>query len=156
MKWLGFGHYFGIVHFQFCGSTKSSPLYQFALCHTNVLNPFQLEMSGKATASVVGFLIGVTMTTWGGLLSFGENYQRSTASMITSVEELQSSTSKVKRSLGKIDTVEGDLSSLKAKAATQADLEKLRNELLKAIDEVNVSHLELKAYVNSEVPSKRK
>ncbi|KAI8805831.1 hypothetical protein BJ742DRAFT_396364 [Cladochytrium replicatum] len=113
-------------------------------------------MSGKATASVVGFLVGVTLTTWGGLLSFGENYQRSTASMITSVEELQNSTSKVKRSLGKIEAVEGGLSSLRAIAATEEDLEKLRNELLKAIDEVNVSHLELKAYVNSELPSKKK
>lgn len=46
-----------------------------------------------------------------------------------------------------MDLVESDLNQVKKNVVFKNELESLRNELLKVIDDVHVSHLELKAHV---------
>ncbi|KAJ3107649.1 hypothetical protein HDU97_003643 [Phlyctochytrium planicorne] len=102
---------------------------------------------GFIRGSVFGFLLGLTLSGGAAYVYLLDDYQNSSQSLLASVEDLQKSTNKLQSHTRKIETVEKDLKALKGKTSTKDELEKLRNELLKVIDDVHLSHLELKTSV---------
>ncbi|KAJ3056687.1 hypothetical protein HK097_005088 [Rhizophlyctis rosea] len=102
---------------------------------------------GFFRGGIIGFLLGITLAGGTAYVYLLDDYQQSSQSLLASVEDLQKSTNKLKDHTRKIEVLEKDQKSLVAKAATKEDLEQLRSELLKVIDDVNLSHLELKTQV---------
>ncbi|KAJ3414394.1 hypothetical protein HDV05_006668 [Chytridiales sp. JEL 0842] len=102
---------------------------------------------GFIRGSIIGFLLGVTVTGGTAYVYLLDDYQTASQSLLSSVEDLQKSTAQLSVNTKKIQVVEKDLKTVADRAATKLEMEALRNELLKAIDDVNVSHLELKTNV---------
>ncbi|KAI9199643.1 uncharacterized protein BJ171DRAFT_518126 [Polychytrium aggregatum] len=102
---------------------------------------------GFVRGSIIGFLLGLTLAGSTAYVYLVDDYNKSSLSLLSSVEDLQKSTSKISGYSKKIEIVEGRLKEHVAQAATKSEVEALRNELLKLIDNANVAHLELKTEV---------
>ncbi|TPX72185.1 hypothetical protein SpCBS45565_g00424 [Spizellomyces sp. 'palustris'] len=102
---------------------------------------------GFFRGGIIGFLLGITLAGATSYVYLLDEYQQSSNALLSNVEDLAKSTAKLRDHTQKITTLEKDLNAFTQKAATKGDLQALRNELLKLIDEVNVSHLELKTHV---------
>ncbi|KAI8834679.1 hypothetical protein BC829DRAFT_377306 [Chytridium lagenaria] len=102
---------------------------------------------GFIKGSFFGFLLGVSLAGGAAYVYLLDDYQSSSQSLLASVEDLQKSTNKLQSHTKKIEVVEKDLKVVAKRSATKDELEKLRNELLKVIDDVHLSHLELKTTV---------
>ncbi|KAJ3097041.1 hypothetical protein HDU96_000558 [Phlyctochytrium bullatum] len=102
---------------------------------------------GFIKGSLLGFLVGVSITGGAAYVYLLEDYHKASQSVLVGVEDLQKSTNKIQSNLKKIETVDKGLEALKKQAASKDELEKVRNELLKVIDEIHLSHLELKTQV---------
>ncbi|KAJ3201788.1 hypothetical protein HDU67_001054 [Dinochytrium kinnereticum] len=102
---------------------------------------------GFIKGSVFGFLLGLTLAGGSAYVYLLDDYQRSSQSLLASVEDLQKSTNKLQSHTKKIEVVEKDLKVVAKRSATKDEVERLRNELLKVIDDVHLSHLELKTQV---------
>ncbi|KAJ3044462.1 hypothetical protein HDV00_001889 [Rhizophlyctis rosea] len=102
---------------------------------------------GFFRGGITGFLIGITLAGGAAYVYLLDDYQQSSQTLLSSVEDLQKSTNKLKEHTKTIEVIEKNHKALVAKAATKEDLEQLRRELLKVIDDVNLSHLELKTQV---------
>ncbi|KAF9976163.1 hypothetical protein BGZ65_007944, partial [Modicella reniformis] len=76
-----------------------------------------------------------------------EEYQTASNLLLDSVEDLQTSTNKVRDYAKKIESVEAELKALHTKAATVEQLNELRSEIKKVYDALNIEHLELKSHV---------
>ncbi|TPX46237.1 hypothetical protein SeMB42_g03783 [Synchytrium endobioticum] len=100
--------------------------------------------AGPIRGSLLGFLVGTTLTGLACYVFLLDEYRASSNSLLSSVEDVQTSVAKVRDYTRKIDRIDKDLKTHKAVAATVNDLESLRNELLKVIDHVHVAQLETK------------
>ncbi|KAG0335849.1 hypothetical protein BG004_008295 [Podila humilis] len=102
---------------------------------------------GGFRGGILGFLIGATAAGGAGYYYLLEEYQTASNLLLSSVEDLQSSTNKVRDYAKKIESVEAELKSLRAKAATVEQLQDLKADVKKVYDGLNVEHLELKSHV---------
>ncbi|KAJ3271153.1 hypothetical protein HDV01_007011 [Terramyces sp. JEL0728] len=101
-----------------------------------------VQRVGAFRGGVVGFLLGAAAYVY--LL---DEYQQSSLSLLSGVEDLQKTTTKLRDYTKKIDKVEENIKGFPATYASKKELEDLRNELLKAIDNVVVDGLETKTLV---------
>ncbi|KAI7856444.1 hypothetical protein BDC45DRAFT_503931 [Circinella umbellata] len=118
------------------------------------------KKTGAIGGGFVGFLLGVTVAGSAGYYYLLEEYNNASNSLLSSVEELQGSTEKVREYARKIEAVDKDVSKLKELAATTKELNELKTEFRKLYDTLNMEHLELKTHVwgleqdlNKAVPS---
>ncbi|KAF9357701.1 hypothetical protein BGX34_009258 [Mortierella sp. NVP85] len=102
---------------------------------------------GGFRGGILGFLLGATAAGSAGYFYLLEEYQTASNLLLTSVEDLQASTNKVRDYAKKIESVEAELKALRTKAATVEQLGELRSEVKKVYDALNIEHLELKSHV---------
>ncbi|KAI9105691.1 hypothetical protein DFS34DRAFT_588992 [Phlyctochytrium arcticum] len=102
---------------------------------------------GFVRGGIVGLLLGLTLAGGTAYVYLLDEYQQSSSALLISVEALQKSTEKVREYTKKIEQLERDFKTFAGKAVTKSELSGVRTELLKTIDDVNISHLELKTHV---------
>ncbi|KAF8938247.1 hypothetical protein BGZ58_001303 [Dissophora ornata] len=102
---------------------------------------------GGFRGGILGFLLGATVAGGAGYYYLLEEYQTASNLLLSSVEDLQSSTNKVRDYAKKIESVEAELKALRTKAATVEQLSELKGEVKKVYDALNIEHLELKSHV---------
>ncbi|KAF9148500.1 hypothetical protein BG015_009769 [Linnemannia schmuckeri] len=102
---------------------------------------------GGFRGGILGFLIGATAAGGAGYYYLLEEYQTASNLLLSSVEDLQASTNKVRDYAKKIESVEAELKTLKSKTATVEQLNELKSEVKKVYDGLNIEHLELKSHV---------
>ncbi|KAJ2337509.1 hypothetical protein GGI00_000193 [Coemansia sp. RSA 2681] len=102
---------------------------------------------GGFRGGLVGFLLGVTSAGAFGFVYLIEEYQKATSLVLSSVDELEKSSLKVREYVKKIETVESDLHKLQASGATSQQLAQLKADWRKQNDILTRDHLELKAHV---------
>ncbi|KAJ2890539.1 hypothetical protein GGI21_006134 [Coemansia aciculifera] len=102
---------------------------------------------GGFRGGLVGFLLGVTSAGAFGFVYLIEEYQKATSLVLSSVDELEKSSLKVREYVKKIETVESDLNKLRASSATSQQLAQLKADWRKQNDILTRDHLELKAHV---------
>ncbi|KAI9268222.1 hypothetical protein BDA99DRAFT_505243 [Phascolomyces articulosus] len=105
------------------------------------------KKAGAVRGGFVGFLLGVTLAGSVGYYYLLEEYNNASNSLLSSVQELQGSTEKVREYARKIEAVDKDVSKLKELAATTKELNELKAEFRKLYDTLNMEHLELKTHV---------
>ncbi|KAJ2803147.1 hypothetical protein H4R21_002142 [Coemansia helicoidea] len=116
----------------------------------SVSRPVQSEIRkrrplGGFRGGVVGFLLGVTSAGAFGFVYLIEEYHKATGLVLSSVEELEKSSSKVREYVKKIEAVEADLSRLRANSATMQQLAQTKADWRKQNDSLARDLLELKA-----------
>ncbi|KAJ8653502.1 hypothetical protein O0I10_010830 [Lichtheimia ornata] len=102
---------------------------------------------GAVRGGFVGFLLGVTVAGSVGYYYLLEEYNSASDSLLSSVQELQTSTEKVREYARKIEAVDKDVTKLKELAATTQQLNDLKAEFRKLYDTLNMEHLDLKSHV---------
>ncbi|KAF9582352.1 hypothetical protein BGW38_000311 [Lunasporangiospora selenospora] len=102
---------------------------------------------GGFRGGILGFLVGVTAAGSAGYYYLLEEYQTASNLLLASVEDLQTSTNKVRVYAKKIESVEAELEALRSKAATVDQLKEVQQNLKKVYDALNIEHLELKSHV---------
>ncbi|KAJ2162821.1 hypothetical protein GGF46_000385 [Coemansia sp. RSA 552] len=102
---------------------------------------------GGFRGGVVGFLLGVTSAGAFGFVYLIDEYQKATALVLSSVDELEKSSLKVREYVKKIEAVEGDVARLRSSSATTQQLAQARADWRKQSDILTRDHLELKAHV---------
>ncbi|KAJ2866567.1 hypothetical protein GGH94_001459 [Coemansia aciculifera] len=102
---------------------------------------------GGFRGGLVGFLLGVTSAGAFGFVYLIEEYQKATSLVLSSVDELEKSSLKVREYVKKIETVESDLNKLRANSATSQQLAQVKADWRKQNDILTRDHLELKAHV---------
>ncbi|KAF8942746.1 hypothetical protein BGZ47_006170 [Haplosporangium gracile] len=102
---------------------------------------------GGFRGGILGFLLGATAAGGAGYYYLLEEYQTASNLLLSSVEDLQTSTNKVRDYAKKIESVEAELKTLKSKTATVEQLNELKSEVKKVYDGLNIEHLELKSHV---------
>ncbi|KAI9592843.1 hypothetical protein BDF19DRAFT_450305 [Syncephalis fuscata] len=84
--------------------------------------------------SMLGFFMGATLTGVIGWYEFLDDYLYASRTLLESVEDLESSTRKVRDYARKIEKVETTLRRLEEQAITQTSLEDMRKELRTIMD----------------------
>ncbi|CAI2165075.1 18693_t:CDS:2 [Funneliformis geosporum] len=102
---------------------------------------------GGFRGGLIGFLVGLTIAGGAGYYYLLDEYHAASNILLSSVEELQKSTNKVRDYTQKIDRIESELKALQNNAATTDQIKELRGENRKLYDVLNLQHLELKGYV---------
>ncbi|KAJ2620096.1 hypothetical protein H4R22_005335 [Coemansia sp. RSA 1290] len=102
---------------------------------------------GGFRGGVVGFLLGVTTAGAAGFVYLIEEYHKATGLVLSSVDELEKSSAKVREHVKKIEAVEAQLQKLRQTAATTQQVGQLRADWRKQNDILTRDHLELKAHV---------
>ncbi|KAG0217318.1 hypothetical protein B0O80DRAFT_458992 [Mortierella sp. GBAus27b] len=102
---------------------------------------------GGFRGGILGFLLGATAAGSAGYYYLLEEYQTASNLLLSSVEDLQTSTNKVRDYAKKIESVDAELKALRSKAATVDQLNEVRSEFKKVYDALNIEHLELKSHV---------
>ncbi|KAI8065513.1 hypothetical protein BC940DRAFT_304290 [Gongronella butleri] len=102
---------------------------------------------GAIRGGLIGFLVGVSLAGSVGYYYLLEEYNHASESLLTSVQELQQSTEKVRDYAQRIETLDRELAKLKKDAASAKQLEETRVQLRKLYDTLNMEHLELKTHV---------
>nr|CAG8440326.1 9759_t:CDS:2 [Entrophospora candida] len=130
---------------KFCFVTRNS-----STSSTTIGQPVQPKRSngvGGFRGGIIGFLLGLTVAGGTGYFYLLEEYKLASSISLDTVEELQKSTDKVRDYAKKIETIESELNALQSVAATTDQIKELRSEYRKLYDNLNIQHLELKAYV---------
>ncbi|ORZ18704.1 hypothetical protein BCR42DRAFT_411439 [Absidia repens] len=96
---------------------------------------------------LIGFLTGVSLAGAVGYYYLLEEYNSASESLMSSVQELQQSTEKVRDYAQRIESIDKDLTKLKKTAATEQQLDETKIQLRKLYDTLNIEHLELKTHV---------
>ncbi|KAJ1938984.1 hypothetical protein FBU59_004271 [Linderina macrospora] len=109
--------------------------------------PKKKRAIGGFRGGVVGFLLGATTAGAFGFVYLIEEYQKATSLVLSSVDELEKSSLKVKEYVKKIEAVESDLAKLGASSATTQQVAQLKADWRKQNDILARDHLELKAHV---------
>ncbi|CAG8487116.1 2065_t:CDS:2, partial [Ambispora leptoticha] len=99
---------------------------------------------GGFRGGLIGFLLGFTLASGAGYVYLLDDYHAASNLLLSSVEELQLSTNKVRDYAKKIERVEGDLRSLQNHATTKDQLSELRKE-----DTLDEKQLALKVQISS-------
>ncbi|KAJ1878925.1 hypothetical protein LPJ57_003129 [Coemansia sp. RSA 486] len=110
-------------------------------------SPKKKRAIGGFRGGVVGFLLGVTTAGAFGFVYLIEEYQKATGLVLSSVDELEKSSLKVKEYVKKIESVEAQLKKVRENGATTQQLAQLKADWRKQNDVLTRDHLELKAHV---------
>jgi hypothetical protein len=99
-----------------------------------------VQRVGAFRGGLVGFLLGLSSASALCYVYLLEEYQQSSNSLLTNIEDLQTTTIKVilfsqklRDYTAKIDRIEQDLKRFPSKFVTKEDMQLVRNELLKNI-----------------------
>ncbi|KAI8916609.1 hypothetical protein DFJ77DRAFT_439854 [Powellomyces hirtus] len=103
--------------------------------------------AGFFRGGLIGFLTGLTLAGTTAYVYLLDDYSASSAQLLTSVENLEKSTTAIAAHARKIDVLEKQLKEFMSRSPTKRDLENQRSELLKAIDSAATEHLELRTRV---------
>ncbi|KAJ2776528.1 hypothetical protein H4R18_005625 [Coemansia javaensis] len=109
--------------------------------------PRKRRAIGGFRGGVLGFLLGVTTAGAFGFVYLIEEYHRATGLVLSSVEELERSSLKVKEYVKKIEAVEADVGRLRSNSATAQQLAQAKGDWRKQNDILARDLLELKAHV---------
>lgn len=102
---------------------------------------------GGLRGGITGFLLGVAVSGSLGYSYLLTEYQNASALLLNSVEELQSSTSRITGYVRRIEEVEANLGKIQKSSATQQDHSSLRKEMHKVYNGLNVEQLDLKSKI---------
>ncbi|KAH9447850.1 hypothetical protein MJO29_011157 [Puccinia striiformis f. sp. tritici] len=100
---------------------------------------------GGIRSGILGFLTGLTVTGSYAYLHLFEEYQNACNILLLSVEELKASTLKITNQVKRIEQVEKDLNRIESTTVTEDQIKKLKSELKKLVDRVEIEQLELKS-----------
>ncbi|WAR60217.1 hypothetical protein PtB15_9B154 [Puccinia triticina] len=100
---------------------------------------------GGIRAGILGFLTGLTVTGSYAYLHLFEEYQNACNILLLSVEELKASTLKITNQVKRIEQVEKELNRIGSTTVTEDQIKKIKSELKKLIDRVQIDQLELKS-----------
>ncbi|KAJ3524611.1 hypothetical protein NMY22_g10923 [Coprinellus aureogranulatus] len=96
---------------------------------------------------IVGFLFGFSLASSLAAYHLLEEYQRASAALQASVDELKISTEKVSSHVRRIEAVEKDLQALTQSSASKEEISKVRAEVKKLYDGLHVEFLDLRSHV---------
>lgn len=99
------------------------------------------------TCSIIGFLLGLTGAGIAGSSYLKEDYTSASSFLLTAVEDLQASTSRVTNSLQRIQNMENKFSRLEAAKAEHADIDAVRKEMKQLHDSLLVEILESRSRI---------
>ncbi|RKP12457.1 hypothetical protein BJ684DRAFT_21004 [Piptocephalis cylindrospora] len=102
---------------------------------------------GSFRSGILGFLLGATTAGAAGFAYLLDEYQSASGALLASVEELQSSTAKVREYARRIEGVDREVRELKEHVATVEKVGKVRAELRSLQAMQSSEHLELAAKV---------
>ncbi|KAH9480456.1 hypothetical protein JR316_0007056 [Psilocybe cubensis] len=107
----------------------------------------QKKPVGGFRGGIVGFLFGFSLASSFAAYHLLDEYQKASAALQASVEELKLSTEKVTAHVRRIESVEKDLKALADASATKEDISRVRTEVKKLYDGLHVEFLDLRAHV---------
>ncbi|KJA21169.1 hypothetical protein HYPSUDRAFT_42284 [Hypholoma sublateritium FD-334 SS-4] len=107
----------------------------------------QKKPIGGFRGGIVGFLFGFSLASSFAAYHLLEEYQKASAALQASVEELKISTEKVSAHVRRIDAVEKDLKAMSDSSATKEDISRVRAEVKKLYDGLHVEFLDLRTHV---------
>ncbi|KAF9454728.1 hypothetical protein P691DRAFT_655297 [Macrolepiota fuliginosa MF-IS2] len=107
----------------------------------------QKKPIGGIRGGIVGFLFGFSLASSYAAYHLLEEYQKASAALQASVEELKLSTEKVSAHVRRIEAVEKDLKALNEASASKEDIARIRAEVKKLYDGLHVEFLDLRAHV---------
>ncbi|KDR82748.1 hypothetical protein GALMADRAFT_58361 [Galerina marginata CBS 339.88] len=107
----------------------------------------QKKPIGGFRGGIVGFLFGFSLASSFAAYHLLEEYQKASAALQASVEELKLSTEKVSAHVRRIEAVEKDLKALSDASATKDDVSRVRIEVKKLYDGLHAEFLDLRAHV---------
>ncbi|KAF8967137.1 hypothetical protein BDZ97DRAFT_1656923 [Flammula alnicola] len=109
--------------------------------------PVQKKPIGGFRGGIVGFLFGFSLASSFAAYHLLEEYQKASAALQASVEELKISTEKVSAHVRRIEAVEKDLKALTDASASKDDISRVRTEVKKLYDGLHVEFLDLRTHV---------
>ncbi|PWN49802.1 hypothetical protein IE53DRAFT_387946 [Violaceomyces palustris] len=101
---------------------------------TVVGSPLPKRSKGGIRGGLMGFLLGFGLASAYGYYYLLQEYNSASRLMLTSVEELQSSTEKITAHLQRLTKLEADLKALSASSVTRSEVEKTQSETKKIYD----------------------
>ncbi|KAF9475641.1 hypothetical protein BDN70DRAFT_227283 [Pholiota conissans] len=107
----------------------------------------QKKPIGGFRGGIVGFLFGFSLASSFAAYHLLEEYQRASAALQASVDELKISTEKVSAHVRRIEAVEKDLKALSDVSASKEDISRVRTEVKKLYDGLHVDYLGLRTHV---------
>ncbi|EKM79430.1 hypothetical protein AGABI1DRAFT_59047 [Agaricus bisporus var. burnettii JB137-S8] len=107
----------------------------------------QKKPIGGIRGGIVGFLFGFSLASSYAAYHLLDEYQKASAALQASVEELKLSTEKVSAHVRRIEAVEKDLKALGEASASKEDINRVRAEMKKLYDGLHVEFLDLRAHV---------
>ncbi|KAJ8454464.1 hypothetical protein ONZ45_g8565 [Pleurotus djamor] len=134
------------------------------LSEASASSPVQPKPIGGFRGGIIGFLFGFSLASSYAAYHLLEEYQRASAALQASVEELKISTekvgyvshrlgvimkcsSKVSSHVRRIEAVEKDLKALTEKTPTKEEISRVRAEMKKLYDGLHVEFLDLRTHV---------
>lgn len=107
----------------------------------------QKKPIGGIRGGIIGFLFGFSLASSYAAYHLLDEYQKASAALQASVEELKLSTEKVSAHVRRIEAVEKDLKALGEASASKDDISRVRAEVKKLYDGLHVEFLDLRAHV---------
>ncbi|KAF8195550.1 hypothetical protein BJ912DRAFT_1141202 [Pholiota molesta] len=104
----------------------------------------QKKPIGGFRGGIVGFLFGFSLASSFATYHLLEEYQKASAALQASVDELKLSTEKVSAHVRRIEAVEKDLKALSDASASKEDISRVRTEVKKLYDGLHVEFLDLR------------
>ncbi|KLO07618.1 hypothetical protein SCHPADRAFT_922822 [Schizopora paradoxa] len=102
---------------------------------------------GGFRGGIVGFLFGFSLASSFAAYHLLDEYKQASSALQASVLELQASTEKVTAHIRRIEAVEKDLRALSSSSASKDDLSRLRAEMKKIYDGLDIEFLNLRSHV---------
>ncbi|CCG84488.1 protein of unknown function [Taphrina deformans PYCC 5710] len=102
---------------------------------------------GGFRGGITGFLLGMAVSGTLGYSYLLQEYQNASNLLLSSVEELQASTSRITGYVKRIEDVESSLRKVQKGSATQNDHSTLRKEMHKVYSGLNVEQLDLRSKI---------
>ncbi|PPQ91697.1 hypothetical protein CVT25_012910 [Psilocybe cyanescens] len=132
--------------FQRCGISTTAMARNEA---TSTVGNIQVQKKpvGGFRGGVVGFLFGFSLASSLAAYHLLDEYQKASAALQASVEELKISTENVTVHVRRIEAVEKDLKALSDASATKEDISRVRTEVKKLYDGLHIEFLDLRAHV---------
>ncbi|TEB39762.1 hypothetical protein FA13DRAFT_1655296 [Coprinellus micaceus] len=107
----------------------------------------QKKPIGGFRGGIVGFLFGFSLASSLAAYHLLDEYQRASAALQASVDELKISTEKVSSHVRRIEAVEKDLQALTNSSASKEEISKVRAEVKKLYDGLHVEFLDLRSHI---------
>ncbi|KAI8149175.1 hypothetical protein BJV82DRAFT_663507 [Fennellomyces sp. T-0311] len=102
---------------------------------------------GAVRGGILGFLVGAGACVAISDQFIQDDYIKSTRQLAASVDELRTSTEKVREYADRVERVDRDFTQLRANSVSAKDLDKLKRDIYKLHDSMTHDHVELKARV---------